>query len=113
MNVNGSSTRRKIDPDSSTTTENMRPASDWSVMSPNPRVVIVTSVQYALVGQLCDWPSRAISQWNVVLKITTSAKNRPSSTKRRRTLRRRNVAVSVLRIRPRLFIAFAAPGDRR
>ena len=50
MNTNGSITSRNVDPDSSTTTEKIRPASDSKVMSPKPSVVIVVSVQYTLVG---------------------------------------------------------------
>ena len=34
MKVNGSSTRMKTEPESSTTTENARPRSDWNAMSP-------------------------------------------------------------------------------
>ena len=45
MNTNGSTTSRKVEPASSTTTENTRPASDSKVMSPNPSVVMVVSVQ--------------------------------------------------------------------
>ena len=45
MNTNGSITSRNADPESSTMTEKMRPASDSKVMSPNPSVVIVVSVQ--------------------------------------------------------------------
>ena len=72
MNVNGNRMRRNSVPVISTTTEKMRPASDWKVMSPKPNVVIVTSVQYTAVGQLCDWPSRDIRPWNEALNPATS-----------------------------------------
>jgi len=45
MNVNGRSTTRKTVPVRSTTIVNTRPASDANVMSPKPRVDIVTNVQ--------------------------------------------------------------------
>ena len=45
MKTNGSMTSRNVEPASSTTTEKTRPASDSNVMSPNPSVVIVVSVQ--------------------------------------------------------------------
>ena len=87
MNVNGSSTRRKTVPDSSTTTEKTRPASDSNVMSPKPSVVIVTSVQYTPVAQLWDWPSRSMSTWNSVLNTATSTAKTATRASRSRTLR--------------------------
>lgn len=45
MNENGSRTSRNRAPLIRTITEKMRPASDSNVMSPNPRVDIVVSVQ--------------------------------------------------------------------
>lgn len=45
MKANGSSTRMKRAPLTSTTTEKMRPASDRNVMSPNPSVDMVVNVQ--------------------------------------------------------------------
>ena len=45
MNANGMSTRMKIAPVTSTTTENSRPRSETNVMSPKPSVDIVTIVQ--------------------------------------------------------------------
>jgi hypothetical protein len=52
MKVKGSRTRMNAEPESSTTTENVRPRSDSKVMSPKPSVDMVTSVQYTAVGQL-------------------------------------------------------------
>lgn len=52
MKVKGNRTRMKTEPESSTTTENVRPRSDSKVMSPNPSVDIVTRVQYTAVIQL-------------------------------------------------------------
>ena len=80
MNTNGSITNRNVDPDSSTTTENRRPASDSNVMSPKPSVVIVVSVQYTLVAHEYDRPSRSINSWNTVEKTATIATNTASST---------------------------------
>ena len=45
MNTNGRTTNRKVEPESSTTTEKIRPASEVKVMSPKPSVVIVVRVQ--------------------------------------------------------------------
>ena len=45
MKVNGRSTRMKTEPETRTSTENSRPMSDSKVMSPNPSVDIVTTVQ--------------------------------------------------------------------
>ena len=45
MKANGSNTKMNTDPDSRTATENTRPRSDSKVMSPNPRVDMVTTVQ--------------------------------------------------------------------
>jgi len=44
---------RNMTPDTSTKTENIRPRSESNVMSPKPRVDMVTSVQYRPVSQLC------------------------------------------------------------
>ena len=45
MKVKGRRISRKIVPERSTTIVNSRPASEWKVMSPKPRVDIVTNVQ--------------------------------------------------------------------
>ncbi len=45
MNVNGSSTSRKITPVTKTMIEKMRPASLWKVISPNPSVDMTVRVQ--------------------------------------------------------------------
>lgn len=45
MKRNGSITSRKTTPDTSTTMLKSRPMSDVNVMSPNPSVLITTSVQ--------------------------------------------------------------------
>ena len=92
MNTNGSITSRNVDPESSTTTEKMRPASDSKVMSPKPSVVIVVSVQYTLVGHEYNRPSRAISSWNTVLNAPTITTNTTARTsivfcRRRRSAR--------------------------
>src|SRR6056297_2056822 len=79
MNTNGNITSRKLEPESSTTTEKMRPASDSNVMSPKPRVVIVVSVQYTLVGHEYSRSSYSISVWKIVLNTATITTNTTAS----------------------------------
>jgi hypothetical protein len=60
MKRNGSITSRNTTPDSRTTMLNSRPRSVVKVMSPNPSVVITTSVQYRPVIHECCCPSTLI-----------------------------------------------------
>jgi len=60
MKAKGRRINRKITPDKSTRMEKMRPTSEWKVMSPKPRVLMTTMVQYKPVIQECLCPSAAM-----------------------------------------------------
>src|SRR6056297_28615 len=79
MTVNGSRIRISTAPTSSTTTEYRRPRSDSNTLSPKPKVVIVTSVQYMLVIHENSRPSTPMMTWNPMLKATTAMSRITSS----------------------------------